>query len=121
MLLSIHQYLITTTYHIAGKVICLLVAILASYLFLHSHLVETNEDVAVIWGYNPHTAMDFCIYLLVYAVCCALSIFILGRKYKYLEIAVYFVIFLCTCFFADAILASMEFDWPMYYSPKPIL
>lgn len=43
-----------TAYCIAGKIICLLVAILAIYLFLHSHLVETNADVAVIWGYNPH-------------------------------------------------------------------
>lgn len=109
-----------TAYCIAGKIICLLVAILAIYLFLHSHLVETNADVAVIWGYNPHSAMDFCVYFLIDAVCCALSIFLLGRKYKYLEITFYLVIFICTCFFADTILASMEFDWPMNYSPKPI-
>ena len=94
---------------------------MVSFLIIKSHLVDTNSDVAVIWGYKPNTTFDFFIYFLVYAICCFLSIFLFGSKYKFIDIIVYLVLFLCTCFFADSILASMEFDWPMNYSPKALI
>ena len=78
-------------FYISGKIICVIVALMVSFLIIKSHLVDTNSDVAVIWGYKPNTTFDFFIYFLVYAICCFLSIFLFGSKYKFIDIIVYLV------------------------------
>lgn len=74
---------------------------------------------------SPISMLDYVLLFLLGLTFVGLSVILTkkqqSKKYKIIEVAIYAVIVVLICYFANDILESVEYNWPHRYSPTPYI
>ena len=109
---------------IAGKVALFCVFLLSTVCYLSSKCISDGECVSLVY-YLPFQCYDYVLLFLLGLTFVGLSVILTkkqqSKKYKIIEVAIYAVIVVLICYFANDILESVEYNWPHRYSPTPYI
>ena len=106
------------------KVVLFCGFLLSTVCYFSSKYISEGECVSLVY-YLPFQWYDYVLLFLLGLTFVGLSVILTkkqqSKKYKIIEVAIYAVIVVLICYFANDILGSAEYNWPHRYSPAPYI
>ena len=98
--------------------------LLSTACYFSSKYISEGECVSLVY-YLPFQWYDYVLLILFGFSFGGLSVILTkkqqSKEYKIIEAAIYAVIVVIICCFANDILESVEYNWPHRYSPTPYI